>query len=504
MLTLAQYRDKLLGCWMGKNIGGTLGAPFEWRRQFNDVDFYVQDLHGEPLPNDDLDIQLLWLIAMEERGLELSSHTLAEYWMLYVTPHWAEYGNAKIHMRAGLMPPLSGLLNNDFKDSCGAFIRSEIWAAICPGAPMLAAEHAYRDAAIDHGDGEGVYAAVFTAALESAAFVEADLRKLIDIGLSYIPDDSGVAEAVRCAVQCRDEGMSWHDTRDRILTDFRGECFFGRLDHISQRDQERGFTHGQRGWDAPSNIAILVVGLLWGDGDFGRSLCTTVNCGEDTDCTAATLGSILGIIHGMEGIPNRWIEPIGRGIQTACLNLGELGGYGGQLPQSVDELTDRVLRLMLRMHLRRGLPVAEDWSGVEVKTYPLFAGEQRYALYRYLGCPQYTFDFFTVYVDYGHGPGVRAQEPKVIKLHVENTYKIQEMLQVRWHVPASWSVLPAAQGTTFIPQQSLDDNTRTLVFTLETDHIAEGTIRCAVELTAAGRAQVMLVPVVLLHDSLTI
>ena len=60
------YRRRVLGCWMGKNIGGTLGAPFEFIRQVNHVSFYTQDLGGEPLPNDDLDLQLLWLVAMEE------------------------------------------------------------------------------------------------------------------------------------------------------------------------------------------------------------------------------------------------------------------------------------------------------------------------------------------------------------------------------------------------------------------------------------------------------
>ena len=78
----AEYRSKVLGCWMGKNIGGTLGAPFEWRRQVNDVSFYTQDLGGEPLPNDDLDIQLLWLVALEEKGIEIDAKTLAEYWVL--------------------------------------------------------------------------------------------------------------------------------------------------------------------------------------------------------------------------------------------------------------------------------------------------------------------------------------------------------------------------------------------------------------------------------------
>src|SRR5512142_717046 len=122
-----EYLSKVLGCWMGKNIGGTLGAPFEWRRQVNQVSIYTQELSGDPLPNDDLDIQLLWLVALEERGIDIDARTLAEYWVLYVTPHWSEYGTAKINLRSGLVPPLSGSMYNDYKDSCGAFIRSEIW-----------------------------------------------------------------------------------------------------------------------------------------------------------------------------------------------------------------------------------------------------------------------------------------------------------------------------------------------------------------------------------------
>ena len=79
------YRNKILSCWMGKNIGGTLGAPMEFLRQMNNVSFYQQKLTGEPLPNDDLDIQLLWLVGLEEQGLDLNAQTLADYWCLYVS-----------------------------------------------------------------------------------------------------------------------------------------------------------------------------------------------------------------------------------------------------------------------------------------------------------------------------------------------------------------------------------------------------------------------------------
>jgi hypothetical protein len=99
-----EYRKMVLGCWMGKNIGGTLGAPMEWRRQVNDVSFYTQELSGEPLPNDDLDIQLLWLLALEEQGVDLDAKTLGEYFLLHVTPHWSEYGMAKITARERTPP----------------------------------------------------------------------------------------------------------------------------------------------------------------------------------------------------------------------------------------------------------------------------------------------------------------------------------------------------------------------------------------------------------------
>ena len=217
-----EFRSGILGCWMGKNIGGTLGAPFEWVRQVNDVKFYAQDLKGEPLPNDDLDIQLLWVIALEETGVDVDAKRLAEYWSVYITPHWAEYGNAKANMRVGLVPPLSGSLNNPYKDSCGSFIRSEIWACIAPGNPRLAARFALEDAMIDHGDGEGAYAEVFCAALESAAFVVKDIRRLIDIGLSYIPSDCGIARAVEFAIASYDKGLSWREAREEMLKGFRG------------------------------------------------------------------------------------------------------------------------------------------------------------------------------------------------------------------------------------------------------------------------------------------
>ncbi|MFA5206517.1 MAG: ADP-ribosylglycohydrolase family protein, partial [Lentisphaeria bacterium] len=135
ILNRGVYEDKVLGCWTGKNIGGTLGAPFEGRRETNNVSFYTQALAGRPAPNDDLDLQLVWLVAAEENGVyRLNERVLGEYWLEYVVAPWHEYGVCKANMRRGLYPPLSGACNNErWKFSNGAWIRSEIWACLFPG-----------------------------------------------------------------------------------------------------------------------------------------------------------------------------------------------------------------------------------------------------------------------------------------------------------------------------------------------------------------------------------
>ena len=174
VLDFKTYRDKVLGCWMGKNIGGVLGAPFEGIRQFNDdVGFYAQDLTMGPPPNDDLNLQIAWLAAVERYGRGVNASILGDYWLSYIIPNWVEYGMGKANLRAGMAPPISGALDNDYRNSCGCYIRSEIWACLAPGNPALAAKYAYEDAVVDHSD-EGMHAELFCAALQSAAFVESD------------------------------------------------------------------------------------------------------------------------------------------------------------------------------------------------------------------------------------------------------------------------------------------------------------------------------------------
>ncbi|MCI6038262.1 MAG: ADP-ribosylglycohydrolase family protein [Candidatus Limiplasma sp.] len=336
------YRDKVMGCWAGKNVGGVLGAPFECKRQFNgDVDFYTQDLSKGPVPNDDLDLQIVWLAAVERYGRNVNASILGEYWLSFVTPNWVEYGTGKSNLRAGLLPPLSGHVDNVYRNSCGCFIRSEIWACLAPGQPQLAAQYAREDAIVDHSE-EGMYAEIFTAALQSAAFVESDPNTLIDIALSYVPADSALARAIAEARRCYQNQVDFREARKRVHNTAPGT--FGlqewTLDEIPVKDNE-GMELGTPGFDAPENVAFSMLAWLYGEGDFGRSLCLANACGEDTDCTCATLGATLGIIMGAKNLPEKWLAPLDDKIATLCINRTSEGVW---VPATVTELTDRVVR----------------------------------------------------------------------------------------------------------------------------------------------------------------
>ena len=141
-----ELRDRIYACWIGKNIGGTMGTPYEGQQKINDIKGF-STAEGVVLPNDDLDLQLIWLKAMEEQGpLGVDEKVLGEYWITYIGPNWNEYGIGKSNMKAGFFPPMSGEMDNlRWKHSNGAWIRSEIWASLFPGQPDKAMKYAYYD-----------------------------------------------------------------------------------------------------------------------------------------------------------------------------------------------------------------------------------------------------------------------------------------------------------------------------------------------------------------------
>ena len=174
-LEYSKYLDKVLGCWIGKSIGGVIGAPFEGHKIFGDLT--PDKLWPDTIYlNDDLDIQIIWLEMMEECGSEVTHKTLAKYWRDRCWYNFCEYGAFLYNEQRGIHAPVSGDFNNSFfKESEGCPIRAEVWAMVAPGNPRLAAEYAWLDGTQDHV-GDSVQAEMFWAACNAAAFLSSDLK----------------------------------------------------------------------------------------------------------------------------------------------------------------------------------------------------------------------------------------------------------------------------------------------------------------------------------------
>lgn len=318
-LTEEELRDKIYACWEGKNIGGTLGGPTEGRMEWLHLE-KLEGIGNDPLPNDDLDLQLVNLHAVEQRGLNITTQDLSKEWLEHVRFPYDEYGYALTNLRKGLVPPLSGYFENPFVDCMGSPIRSELWAVLAPGKPAIASYLAYQDAMVDHAGGEGVYAEMYNAVLESLAFEESDRETLIEKAVAFLPAGCVTAKVIRDTLKWYREGVSYTDIRDLILKSCGSD----------------NFTY------APQNMAFITVGLLYGS-DFGDCLLKAVNMGYDTDCTGATTGAICGILWGRKGIPAAWREPVSERIAVSK----EIVGL--DWPRTISELTRRSMILQQQL-----------------------------------------------------------------------------------------------------------------------------------------------------------
>ncbi len=345
----AILRRKVLGCFLGKAVGGTLGMPFEGIPGTVELDFY-DPVPTDMLPNDDLDLQVLWACKLAEAENPVIDRDLfAQAWLEHVNFSCDEYGVCIRNLRNGLVPPWTGSFDNWFVNGMGAAIRSELWACLAPGDPVLAARYAYEDACTDH-TGDGLYAELFLAALESMAFVENDIEKLIAAGLAAIPADAPLDKAIRETVEWTRSYRDWRDVSTLVKQKYANENFT----------------------DVVPNLSFIVMALLLGNGDFGKTICLAVNCGLDTDCTGATAGSIMGILTP-DGIGERWLAPIGRKLLVSK----EIVGINP--PPTLDGFVDLVLELKKRIKLReRGDAPRPDFGRYQIHA----TGAKRKQFYR--------------------------------------------------------------------------------------------------------------------------
>jgi len=274
-LTYETYLDKVYGCFVGKAISGNMGAPHEGQKMPMELPFMPEMINPD-MPNDDLDLQVLWLDVVEKKGADFTSRDLLERFVKYCPYSPGEYAVMRKNFNRGIYPPYSGKFCNDYyTEGMGCPIRSEVWACLAVGNPRLAADFAVRDGQQDH-NGESIQAERFLAALEAEAFFESDVRKLIDGALEIIPADSKFRGLVEYTVALCDRYGEPAKVLENLL--FR----YGHPDCTNMYQ----------------NMGITIMSLILGDMDVIKTSLMALNCGFDTDCTCATAGAVIGIIKG--------------------------------------------------------------------------------------------------------------------------------------------------------------------------------------------------------------
>ena len=472
-LSEEEYYHKVYGCWLGKNCGGTLGAPLEgiWgKEEMFDVSWYPELKEGG-IPNDDLELQLIWLQALEDKGIHIKARDLAEYWLDCIQYNFDEYGLNKTNLKKGLMPPISGYYNNWFKHCMGSPIRSEIWACIAPGLPNVAVSYAYEDAIVDHAGGESVYGEMFNTAVESAAFLISDKEKLLEIGLSFIPKDSKTAKAIKDAIKAYREGMDWKEARNFVLRN--------SYSSIAQY--------------SPVNLGFQTIGLLYGK-NFEDAICKAVNCGYDTDCTGATVGSILGIVLGKEKLPKKWIEPLGDKITT---NSSWGGIRNVREPKDLDELTKRVCKIKEKVLSFYGREISLERKIVRRKVDLDFEPNENIKRLWHLPSTKVDFDLHTLIasVDYLDDPVVRLGASKDFQVIVKNPRLVSLDMEASVKPPEGWDIQPRSIKVT------LEAGAQSVCkFTIRVDEVKvlNTSNRADLHISVKGRPKLEKIPLVFL------
>ena len=311
-----EYTEKTYAGWLSQIIGGAYGTCIEGytgdaiKKRYGEVDRYIRKPNTY---NDDITFELCLLLAYEEYGKKTTSREIAEEWIARIPMAWSAEDFALRNLKAGIMPPQSGLFHNPFNEWIGAQMRGAIAGQLFPGDLKKAAECAWKDAVISHAR-NGILGEVFNALMVSMAYYEKDVRKILKTCIGLIPADSEYGQVIRFAY----EQCQTHDD------------YYSAWKPCEKKLERYNWIH------AYPNAAIEVIALWYGENDFNRTLAAVGGCGQDADCNAAQVMTIIGTIQGTEAIPEYWKKPIGDELDTYVRDLKKI---------SIHELAEKTAKV---------------------------------------------------------------------------------------------------------------------------------------------------------------
>lgn len=301
--------DKIKGGWAGQTIGVVYGAPVEFKYNGSMVDeshiipwneHYVKYWWDKkPGLFDDIYTDLNFVAAFEKYGLNASSDDIAAHWA-NTAYHLAHANQAsRYNILNGFKAPATGYWkNNPHADDIDFQIEADFIGLMAPGMLNKATEIADR---VGHvmNSGDGWYGGVFVSALYSTAFISNNPEYIVEQAIKTIPEGtkfhSCIADVIKFHKQYpNDWKQTWFEIQKKWNNDVG--CPKGVF---------LGFNI-----DAKINSAYVAIGLLYGKGDFTKSIDIATRCGQDADCNPGTVGGVLGVMIGYNNIPKFWLKPL--------------------------------------------------------------------------------------------------------------------------------------------------------------------------------------------------
>jgi len=306
-ITKQQLMNKIKGGWAGQTIGCTFGGPEEFRYCGTMIQDYVSIpwsdgylkwwYENAPGLYDDVYMDLTFVDVFDRLGLDAPVDSFAMAFANAGYSLWHANQSARYNILNGIMPPESGnWLNNPHSDDIDFQIESDHSGLMSPGMPNAAAEIADK---IGHimNYGDGWYGGVYVSTMYTLAFVSSDINFIVEEALKAIPEQSRFH-------QCMKDVIQWHKAYPDDWKQTWFEC-------QKKWSEDIGCPDGALvpfDIDAMINCAYVLTGLLYGEGDFAKTLEIATRCGQDADCNPATAGGILGAILGYDKIPDYWMK----------------------------------------------------------------------------------------------------------------------------------------------------------------------------------------------------
>ena len=304
-LTKEQLQNKIKGGWAGQTIGVTFGGPYEFRfngtfigdyQKLKWYDGYLKEtMINNPGLYDDLYMDLTFVDVFEKYGLDAPVDSFASAFAHAGYMLWHANQAARYNILTGIAAPASGFWkNNPHADCIDYQIESDFAGLMSPGMPNTASAISDK---IGHimNYGDGWYGGVYVGAMYSLAFVSKDINFIVKEALKTIPAQSEF-------YQCISDVIRWHQ---KFPADWKQTWFEVQKKWADDIGCPEG-VFVPFNIDAKINAAYVVIGLLYGESDFTKTLEITTRCGQDADCNPSTAGGILGTVLGYDGIPAYW------------------------------------------------------------------------------------------------------------------------------------------------------------------------------------------------------